>query len=289
VTWSVSTVTVFTVTVFSGIVQPVDAISPVEEQLTIDDLARRVDLPVRTIREYQAMRLLAPPEKRGRVGIYTDVHVERLELIARLQRRGYSLAGIRDLLEAFGSGSDLASLLGVDRSSVAMDETPLRLTKSELLERVPGMRTPTLRKAQAIGLVSPDGPEYFLVRSSALLGLVADGVGVGVALPNMLDLVGVLIEQVDVLAHQVASSILEKIWRPVIGTDNADALPALLARGRLLLLQGVASVLADRLGSALLASAGDGAGAEELRSTIDRIRIGAFTDSSGAYHQWSSR
>jgi hypothetical protein len=212
-----------------------------------------------------------------------------LELIARLQRRGYSLAGIRDLLEAFGSGSDLASLLGVDRSSVAMDETPLRLTKAELLDRLPDLRTSTLRKAQSVGLVNRDGDDHFLVRSPALLGLVADGVKVGVALTDMLDLVGTLIEQVDALANVLAESILERIWRPVIGTDNADALPSLLARGRLLLLQGVASTLADRLGAALLTSAGVGAGADDLRATIDRIRIGAFTDSSGSYHQWSAR
>ncbi len=35
------------------------------EPLTIDDLARRVQLPVRTIREYHTMRLLPPPERQG--------------------------------------------------------------------------------------------------------------------------------------------------------------------------------------------------------------------------------
>ena len=71
------------------------------EPLTIDDLARRVQLPVRTIREYHTMRLLPPPERQGRLGLYGDRHVQRLRLITRLQRRGYSLAGIRDLLGAW--------------------------------------------------------------------------------------------------------------------------------------------------------------------------------------------
>jgi len=57
--------------------------------MTIDDLARSAGLPVRTIREYQTMRLLPPPDRRGRVGIYGTEHVQRLNLIGRLQRRGY--------------------------------------------------------------------------------------------------------------------------------------------------------------------------------------------------------
>src|ERR1700751_928848 len=106
------------------------------EPLTIDDLARRVQLPVRTIREYHTLRLLPPPERQGRLGLYHDRHVERLRLITPLQRRGSSLAGIRDLLAAWESGTDLVTLLGVDESQAALDETPLWLTRAELLQRL---------------------------------------------------------------------------------------------------------------------------------------------------------
>jgi DNA-binding transcriptional MerR regulator len=44
---------------------------------------------------------------RGRLGLYGPGHVQRLQLIARLQCRGYSLAGILDLLGAWESGTDL--------------------------------------------------------------------------------------------------------------------------------------------------------------------------------------
>ena len=46
-----------------------------DELLTIDDLARQVGLPVRTIREYHTMRLLPPPERRGRLGLYGTKHI----------------------------------------------------------------------------------------------------------------------------------------------------------------------------------------------------------------------
>jgi Predicted transcriptional regulators len=161
------------------------------EPLTIDDLARRVQLPVRTIREYHTMRLLPPPERQGRLGLYGDRHVQRLRLITRLQRRGYSLAGIRDLLGAWESGTDLVTLLGVDESQAALDETPLYLTRAELLQRLPALDEATLARAGRIGLVRPHG-DHFGVRSPALLGLVADWVRAGVPPDEALDLIEVL-------------------------------------------------------------------------------------------------
>src|SRR5207237_8222802 len=128
-----------------------------DEPLTIDFLARKAGLPVRTIREYHTMRLLPPPQRRGRVGLYGPEHVQRLQLIARLQRRGYSLAGIRDLLGAWESGTDLVTLLGVDESQAALDETPLYLTRAELLQRLPALEQATLGRASRIGLVRPHG------------------------------------------------------------------------------------------------------------------------------------
>ena len=185
-----------------------------DEPLTIDDLARRVQLPVRTIREYHTMRLLPPPERRGRLGLYGDRHVQRLRLITRLQHRGYSLAGIRDLLGAWESGTDLVTLLGVDESQAALDETPLWLTRAELFQRLPALEDATLGRAARIGLVRPRGEDHFLVRSPALLGLTADWVRAGVPLDEALDLIEVLIGDLDTLAGTLAGLIVERIWEP---------------------------------------------------------------------------
>src|SRR5216683_6657212 len=82
-------------------------------ELTVDELAQRAHLPVRTIREYQTMRLLPAPRRQGRIGVYSQAHLERLATIGRLQRRGYSLAAIKDLLQA-GDAGGLAAVLGAD-------------------------------------------------------------------------------------------------------------------------------------------------------------------------------
>ena len=260
-----------------------------DEPLTIDDLARRVQLPVRTIREYHTMRLLPPPERRGRLGLYGDRHIQRLRLITRLQRRGYSLAGIRDLLGAWESGTDLVTLLGVDESQAALDETPLFLTRTELFQRLPALDEATLGRASRIGLVRPYGEDHFGVRSPALLGLVADWVRLGVPLDGALDLIEVLAGDLDALAGQLAELIIARIWEPATAAGRAGELPDLLRRGRPLLLQGSASTLADRIGAALAERACTASDGGRLLAVLDEIRVGAVADASGTIHRVGRR
>ena len=256
-----------------------------DESLTIDDLARRVRLPVRTIREYHTMRLLPPPERRGRLGLYGDRHIQRLELIARLQRRGYSLAGIRDLLGAWESGTDLVTLLGVDQSRATLDETPLRLTRAELLQRLSALDEDALSQASRIGLVRSYGEGHFVVRSPALLGLVVDWAGSGVPAADVLDLIEVLADDLGALAGTLAGLIVDRIWAPVSATDRAGELPDLLRRARPLLLQGVASTLADRLGAALTERAGTVGDGGRLQAALEEVSVGAIMDSAGTIHR----
>src|SRR4051812_28399174 len=107
--------------------------------LGIDELARRCDTTVRTIREYQTLGLLPPPRKQGRVAIYDAGHAGRLRAIAQLQDRGYSLAGIGDLLEAWERGATLSTLLGVseDRLLGAVDEAPVLVDRVDLERELP--------------------------------------------------------------------------------------------------------------------------------------------------------
>jgi DNA-binding transcriptional MerR regulator len=258
------------------------AAAETEESLTIDDLARRVRLPVRTIREYHTMRLLPPPERRGRLGLYGSRHVQRLQLIIRLQRRGYSLAGIRDLLGAWETGTDLTTLLGVEESQAALDEPPLWLTRAELVQRLPALDPAALGRAGRVGLVRPHGEDHFVVRSPALLGLVADWVRIGVPLEAALDVIEALTGDLDALARKLAELMVGRIWEPAAATSRAGQLPDLLRRGRPLLLQGTATMLADRLGAALAEHAKTSG---ELRAALDEIRVGAIADSAGTIHR----
>lgn len=70
-----------------------------EPTLTIDELAARAGLTVRTVRFYSSKGLLPPPVIGARrVGHYGPGHVARLALIEELQRQGMTLAAIERYL-----------------------------------------------------------------------------------------------------------------------------------------------------------------------------------------------
>jgi len=273
---------VFTVTVFTGSVHVVADIQAVEAvELTVDELARRARLPVRTIREYQTLRLLPAPRRRGRVGVYGQLHLDRLAAIGRLQGRGYSLAAIKDLLDA-GDAGGLAAVLGVDLGAAALDEMPLRLTRAEFESRVPGLPAAALERARTVGLLQIDGTGHVLVRSPALLALVAHAAGAGLPADGVLDLIGTLHTGLNELADAVTSHVVDHVLEPLRSQGHADAFAPLLRRARLLLLQGMASMFADRLGEALLARAEtDPLRAGPLRDAIAETRVGAVADAAG--------
>jgi DNA-binding transcriptional MerR regulator len=73
--------------------------APGRDGWTIDELAGRVGLTVRTTRYYASLGLIPPPSgRRGRIAIYDDRHRVRLELIRVMQERGFALSGIEQQL-----------------------------------------------------------------------------------------------------------------------------------------------------------------------------------------------
>jgi hypothetical protein len=102
----------------------------------------------------------------------------------------------------------------------------------------------------------------------------------------MLDVIATLTGGLGALADQLAEHILDQVAPPLAAAGDAAQLQSLLQRWRVLLPQGVASVLADRLGAALLAKAdGDPAG-EQLLAAIDRIRVGVTVDTAGTIRRY---
>lgn len=67
----------------------------------IGEVAARVELSLRTVRYYEEMELISP-EKRTEGGfrLYTDDHVDRLALIKRMKPLGFTVAEMRELLDA---------------------------------------------------------------------------------------------------------------------------------------------------------------------------------------------
>ena len=73
-------------------------LTPEEELLTIDQLAERTGITVRTIRYYAGRGLLPPPRLRGRTGFYGRDHLARLDLVSELTTLGFTLSAIENQL-----------------------------------------------------------------------------------------------------------------------------------------------------------------------------------------------
>jgi DNA-binding transcriptional MerR regulator len=216
-------------------------------ELAIDELARRVDLPVRTIREYQTMGLIPPPRRRGRIGIYGASHLTWLRLIARLQDRGYSLAGIRDLLAAWRDGSELGEVLGLAPDQlVHIDEPGVPATGDQLARLLPDLVPARLDDLLAAGVVEACGPDRYCVPSPSLLQLTADALASGYHPDRVLDLLRVIGRATDTIADAAVAVMAE---RPA--SASTDRLVAFATRGRGLLAHGTGRLTIHRLGRRL--------------------------------------
>jgi DNA-binding transcriptional MerR regulator len=77
-----------------------------DDLLKIGEVAAQSGLPVKTIRYYEDIGLLAPLAKRSRSGyrLFEEGIVQRLSFIKRAQSLGLSLDEIRDILEIYDRG-----------------------------------------------------------------------------------------------------------------------------------------------------------------------------------------
>jgi DNA-binding transcriptional MerR regulator len=211
---------------------------------SVEELSARAGVTVRTIREYQTWQVLHPPTRVGRRGFYDESHVRRLEGIARLQERGYSIAAIRDLFAAWEQGAGLRDVLGADDAfDLAADEAPVVLSDEQLARLLPAVASSKklLDRALAIGLVTRAGDGY-VARSPALVELVADMLAAGLSPADALDQTKTIIDAADRIGRAAADTVAMSLDAGV-----ADAEP-FLRRGRVLLARAVATHAIDRTG-----------------------------------------
>lgn len=214
------------------------------DEWTVDELAQRSGVPVRTIREYQTMGLLHPPRRVGRVGRYGISHLRRLQLIARLQERGYSLAGIGDLLAAWRGGSALTEILGLEPDQlVHVDEPGAAVTLEALAEILPSLVPDRLEELLATGLVERCAPDRLCMPSPSLVQLAADLARTGMSDDDVLGVLGSLLSA----AESVADAVLRALAQ-VPGDADDTAVETLVGRGRGLLAHGVGRLALHRIG-----------------------------------------
>lgn len=198
--------------------------------LTIDELAREAGAIVSTLRLYQNRGLLPPPVKRGRVGYYNDRHLERLRLIAALQERGFSLAGIKELLDGMAQGQTLQAVLGLgDGQRTWAREAPRELTLVELAEALPqvSFSAALLRRVIDLGLVSlTDDGTAVVVHSPSFLDIGRQLAGLGIPGDVILDQYEQLRDDTEQIAARFTELFRTHVWKPALGNAKRPTLSA---------------------------------------------------------------
>jgi DNA-binding transcriptional MerR regulator len=198
---------------------------PDQDLLTIDELAREAGTTVRNVRVYQDRGLLAPPERRGRIGLYGPDHLRRLRLVLRMLERGYPLAAIRELVEAWEERRDLASVLGLEEAITApyQAEHPRRLTEARFCELLGGDEVAAARALEA-GLAHVDGDEV-VISNPRFFDLGLELLDEGFPPRAMVEVASEIARSMDHVAEVCVSFVSEHLWRDFFdaGMPAADA------------------------------------------------------------------
>ncbi|MFF6994664.1 MerR family transcriptional regulator [Streptomyces sp. NPDC008313] len=188
-----------------------------EPDLTVDELAARAGVTVRTVRFYGTKGLLPPPVLGPRrVGLYGQRHLSRLALIEELQHQGMTLAAIERYLHQLPadlSARDLAIHRAVvaswapdaaeDMSRAELERRAGRPLTGEDLDRLAAMNVVVRTAAPGVFSVDP-----------GLLRLGVQLLDVPIAHETILAARTVLMEHAREAAHELARMFREEVWEP---------------------------------------------------------------------------
>jgi DNA-binding transcriptional MerR regulator len=207
-----------------------------EPTLTVDELAARAGVTVRTVRFYSGKGLLPPPViGPRRVGRYGAEHLARLALIEELQRQGMTLAAIERHLGQLPPGLD-AHDLAVHRAVVASwaPDTVETVTRAELGRRAGrALSEEDLARLEAMDVVEADGEGSFRVDC----GLLPLGVRL---LDVPLSQEVILAARTTLIEHsRAAAQELSRLLREAVAERDAQDVKSLTAHMRPLVVQAL--------------------------------------------------
>jgi len=212
-----------------------------EQPLTIDELAARAGVTVRTVRFYGTRGLLPPPViGPRRVGHYGEEHLARLELIEELQSRGMTLAAIERYLGQLPPGLS-ARDLAIQRAVVA-SWAPGAV---EDLERLAAMGV-----VERAGGSGADGEDFRV--DAGLLRLGVELLDMPLSHETLLAARTALVEHSRAAAHD-----LSRLLRDAVAEREARDVRSLSARMHPLVVQALLTTFQRSL-------------REELREWLDR-------------------
>lgn len=224
--------------------------------MRLADLARVTGVSERTIRYYQAEKLLPTPAKRGREAIYGVTHIERLALIGELRDRGMNLHTIRDLIAKGQPARTVSDWLGVDATLSApwSDDRPRTFEREELIafiENQSSRHAGLLGELQDVGYVRVNDDGAWFVPSPALLSAALELREAGIDLDISARLRDLLRRRLARSVDDMVSLIVDRLGSGFAGDASPDELERALGALRPIAREMSGTVLAQEVERAL--------------------------------------
>lgn len=183
---------------------------------TVDEVATRTGTTIRTIRWYQSEGLLPPPARVGRMAMYDEDHLARLDAIRDLQAHGLTLTAIRRLLDR-APGNAATTALAFARAAVARAAED----EDEIVSTAEGVAR--------LGLTESDSVDPGLLEELGMLRVLDDGrwqilspagfqaarelASLGVPLHRRVEVTRLLQEHTHAMARAVVELFVKDLWR----------------------------------------------------------------------------
>jgi len=214
-----------------------------DEEFTIDEIARRTGMTVRTVRYYASEGLLPPPIRRGRIAVYGTAHRMRLDLVKQLQDHGYTLAAIERVLARIPLDASPADF--TVQSALLTPWTPEaaeRLDHAALEARAGrALREDDLDLLLSMGIIERDGEQFETTPS--LLGIGLELLDLPLPTAVLRESAEVIDRHAVLLADELSNVFRQHVWAPYrqgdVSESDREQLAMVLKRLRPLAVQGL--------------------------------------------------
>lgn len=212
------------------------------ETMSVEQLASRVGMTVRTVRFYAGRGLIPAPRREGRNGYYGPDHIARLELVRELQAHGFTLSSIEGYLEripADASPEDVA----MHRTLLApwMPDLPETINRKELDTRSGRtLSDDDVELLVAIGVVEPTPADDVFNVASAHLAVGIQLLDLGLPKEAALAAQKIFNEHGRALANELTEVFRKQVW-PHLRDSNQppEVIQSMIERFKPLTIQGL--------------------------------------------------
>lgn len=190
--------------------------------LTVDQLAERVDMSVRTVRFYASRGLIPPPRREGRNGYYGRDHIARLELVRELQAHGFTLQAIEGYLDKIPADAT-PEQVALHRTLLApwMPDLPETLERHELEQRAGrSLSDADLELLSALGIIEPTPVEDHFNLAPAHLAVGLEFLDADMPVDVALATRQVISECATNLANQLTEMFRSTVWPRLKAADH---------------------------------------------------------------------